>query len=111
MSYEDKSIFTSPNFRLYVREDLEVATKRFRLVAYHEDREEPCKLYFEIIADMAKTFDPDDVYDTIASKLVREFPSLVKQEVVAILANLNIIDTAEFYTSINDHLLQRIEYH
>ncbi len=111
MATSDSSIFTSSDFRIYVRDDSQSATKRYRLVAYHEDREEPCTLYFEIIADMSSSFDPADVYDTLASKLVRKFPSLIKKDVVDILDKLNIIDTAKFYTSINDSRLQRIKYY
>ncbi len=106
----DMQIYHGDHWEIFIRDDSTAAPKRFCLIVKDKSVEKTCKLNFEIISDMSSTFDHNDVYETLAMKITREFPKLIRKEVIDTLSKLDIIDVANLYTIINDNLLQKIKF-
>lgn len=104
-------LFKEGNLETYARFDLALV-KPYIFIVRCTFIDKDCRLYCEIINDMSSSFEPNEVYETIASKLTREFPGIgTKEGIAKILANFNLIERARDYTLRNDEHIEKIKFY
>lgn len=104
-------LFKEGNLETYAVFNIELV-KPYIFIVRCSFIDKDCRLYCEIINDMSSSFQPNEVYETIASKLVREFPGIgTKDGIADILAKHNLIERAKEYTLRNDKHLEKIKFY